>query len=41
MSRTNGAQPKRTMDEPVPAGVPVDFRDNPGLMGAVHADVIR
>jgi acetolactate synthase-1/2/3 large subunit len=29
------------MDGPVLVGVPVDYRDNPGLMGALHADVIH
>jgi len=29
------------MDGPVLVGVPVDYRDNPGLMSALHADVIH
>jgi acetolactate synthase I/II/III large subunit len=28
------------MDGPVIVGVPVDYRDNPGLMAALHPDVI-
>lgn len=28
------------MDGPVLVGVPVDYRDNPGLMAVMHEDVI-
>jgi len=29
------------LDGPVIVGVPVDYRDNAGLMAALHADVIQ
>ena len=33
-------RPAMAMDGPVIVGVPVDYRDNPGLMAALHPDVI-